>query len=81
MLLPSSATLPAYSSALHRALIASAGASAFATATIAAGLLATSALAALVCAPTAAASIGVLCSSVACHMFLLVADILSAQKR
>lgn len=68
------ASLTADPAALHCSLVAAAGTAAFATPAIATGLLTPSTLSALVCAATAAAPIGVLSSSVACHIVLLVAD-------
>src|SRR5688572_15949217 len=66
------ASLTTDPAALHRTLVAAAGTTAFAAPAMTTGLLASSALAALVCAATAAASIGVLISSVTCHIVLLV---------
>ena len=74
-LLASASTLPPDLARLHGALVPAAGTTAFAAPAISTGLLAASTLTALVCAATAAASIGVLSSSVACHIVLLIADI------
>ena len=69
--MPAGTALAADFPPLHRTLVAAAGATTFASATVATGLLAASALATLVDSAAAAPAVAVFHSLVACHNKLL----------
>src|SRR5688572_31343026 len=69
--MPAGAARAAGFAALHGALVAAAGAAAFTTASVAAGLLASPTLSALVRTAAAARAVAVLLSFVTCHNFSL----------